>query len=145
MEDRIKDYLKGAQQGDETKKRQARKFVSTVTGNVQHAWTSLIKAGEEVLGKKELKPEAYKKRMDSIISTVPHQVGHIGKADPRFAEAKSDMAKQMKKEQKLYAEIYEKVVKARAPLISGSAAQAVPTFRDARPDQLKARTQQQMQ
>lgn len=145
VEERIKGYLKGAGRGADEQKR-ARRAITTLTGNVQHAWANIIKAGQDIFGKKEYKPETSKKRMEEIIRTLPHEVGHISNDDRQpFSQAGGDMAKQMKKSQATYAEVYAKAQKARKPLVSGAAAQAVPTFKGVKPDGLEARAKQQIQ
>ena len=115
-----------------------KKFVVTVGGNVQHVWGQQIKAGQDVLEKDKNKPDSYKKRITEMINTAVHQAGHTENLKV-YGLTEAEIALSLKKNQALYDEIYQKIMKVRKPLVTGAVLDAVPAFKGTKPLQVKAR------
>lgn len=129
-EDRFKEYLKGVgQRIDQRNQESARRLIMTVVGNVQHVWVKMIKAGEELLGKKENQPASYKMRISKITPPMA-EYSQRPDVDESFKQSATQVQKAVKKSYDQYADTHTKATAARAPITSSSAAKRVGTFRN---------------
>ena len=115
----------------------AERFVATVAGNVQHAWQNLLKAGADLLEKKQYKPATIKKRSDNI-GAQAQGLAQDEAAPAPVKQTAMQISLEIKKAQQKYRKAYDKAAAARQPLVTGSAVHGLEIFKGVKPSQVAA-------
>lgn len=119
----------------------AERFIQIVSSNVQHVWQNMLKANQELMEKKQHKPDTHKKQV-TVIGTQAQQIVGADNMPQVYKVTASQIQVHVAKGHVQYSKKYADAVQVRKPLVTGSAIHGISIFKGVKPSEITARAKQ---